>query len=576
MNEKFIIANSKKYLENMNTKEDIINFKKDKILSLRKKKNKKVNFHRILKEKLIEESKKYSIYEFDESDFKNVKEKYINEKEKDKFKFSFEHIYKSNPYDNEELKYWLYFINQKSMRGKNDDIDEILKNLSNEKVKFLIDILVDSSQFNNLNNNSNNFEQIKNFIKFKYTICSILINLLYDTEKYNDIFIEKMMLIYNFILTLIQIYNKWNDNSFIILISEYQCLINNCIILDYVYSKILKNHPTINFPQLIQVIFKINHIELYISNIRMLIHFLNNQSNVESFFQYNSFISDLENIILVAINNNKIQILLEAYNALKILFKSAANCKYVIENGKFVKLIDKIINGFNNISLCNCCLTRLIKGDSDNIINGNYQLHKTLIDIIFKKIVAGKDTIKHSLKMLRLIFNNKNGYNIINILINTYSNNFFVQLQQLYFEKPYDLLIQSEIFNFLDNIFELTNNSFKSMLISNDLHKFVLNCLESCYQEFITDNKDNKCYNKLIVQMLTLLVSILKFGESELNMKISLKDYCEEKNIYHILQELNYSKNKKIQDLVETLNQNYFDGYENEEFNDDEDREPLF
>ena len=576
MNEKFIIANSKKYLENMNTKEDIINFKKDKILSLRKKKNKKVNFHRILKEKLIEESKKYSIYEFDESDFKNVKEKYINEKEKDKFKFSFEHIYKSNPYDNEELKYWLYFINQKSMRGKNDDIDEILKNLSNEKVKFLIDILVDSSQFNNLNNNSNNFEQIKNFIKFKYTICSILINLLYDTEKYNDIFIEKMMLIYNFILTLIQIYNKWNDNSFIILISEYQCLINNCIILDYVYSKILKNHPTINFPQLIQVIFKINHIELYISNIRMLIHFLNNQSNVESFFQYNSFISDLENIILVAINNNKIQILLEAYNALKILFKSAANCKYVIENGKFVKLIDKIINGFNNISLCNCCLTRLIKGDNDNIINDNYQLHKTLIDIIFKKIVAGKDTIKHSLKMLRLIFNNKNGYNIINILINTYSNNFFVQLQQLYFEKPYDLLIQSEIFNFLDNIFELTNNSFKSMLISNDLHKFVLNCLESCYQEFITDNKDNKCYNKLIVQMLTLLVSILKFGESELNMKISLKDYCEEKNIYHILQELNYSKNKKIQDLVETLNQNYFDGYENEEFNDDEDREPLF
>ena len=179
--------------------------------------------------------------------------------------------------------------------------------------------------------------------------------------------------------------------------------------------------------------------------------------------------------------------------------------------------------------------------------------------------------------MLRLIFNNKNGYNIINIIINTYSNNFFVQLQQLYFEKPYDLLIQSEIFNFLNNIFKLTNNSFKSMLISNDLHKFVLNCLESCYKEFITDNKDNKCYNKLIVQMLNLLVSILKFGEGDLNMKISLKEYCEEKNIYDILQELNYSKNKEIQDLVEILNHNYFNGYENEEFNDDEDREePMF
>ena len=289
-----------------------------------------------------------------------------------------------------------------------------------------------------------------------------------------------MMLIYNFILTLIQIYNNSNDNSFIILISEYQCLINNCIIPDYVYSKIVKIHPTINFPQLIQTIFKINHIDLYISNIRMLSSFLYNQTNDESFYQYNSFISDLENIIIIAINNNKIQILLEAYGALKILFRSEANCKYVIENGKFVKLINKIINGFNNISLCNCCLTRLIKGDSDNIINDNYQLHKTLIDIIFKKTVAGKDTIKHSLKMLRLIFNNKNGYNIINSIINIYSNNFFNQLQQLYFEKPYDLLIQSEIFNFLNNIFELTNNSFKSLLISYGLHKFVLNCLESC------------------------------------------------------------------------------------------------
>ena len=51
MNEKFIAANSKKFMENFETQEDIMNMKKDKILSLRKKKNKKHNFYRILTEK---------------------------------------------------------------------------------------------------------------------------------------------------------------------------------------------------------------------------------------------------------------------------------------------------------------------------------------------------------------------------------------------------------------------------------------------------------------------------------------------------------------------------------------------
>ena len=66
------------------------------------------------------------------------------------------------------------------------------------------------------------------------------------------------------------------------------------------------------------------------------------------------------------------------------------------------------------------------------------------------------------------------------------------------------------------------------------------------------------------------MIEILKFGQNDLNMKISLKNSCEEKNIYHILLELNYCKNKKIQDLIEELNTNFFEGYENEEYEDNE------
>ena len=271
----------------------------------------------------------------------------------------------------------------------------ILKILTEDKVKFLIDILIDSSQFNYSNNYPINIEQIKNNIKFKYTICSILINLLYDTDKLNEIFNSKIMSLYNFILTLIQIYQNWNDVSFLILITHYQWLLNNLILGDENYPKIINQNPNINFPQLIQNIFSINNPELYLNNIRMLVVYLKQQSNKETLFQYNSFISNLDNIISNSIEKNDISIILEAYEALNELFKSEANCKYVIENKQYINLITKIVNGFNNISYCNCCLTKLIKNDHDNIINDNYQIFKTLLDIIFKKIPAGKDTIKH-------------------------------------------------------------------------------------------------------------------------------------------------------------------------------------
>jgi hypothetical protein len=271
--------------------------------------------------------------------------------------------------------------------------------------------------------------------------------------------------------------------------------------------------------------------------------------------------------------------MLEAYKALSELFKSEANCKLVIENKQYIKLINNIIIGFNNqVTYCNCCLTKLIKNDSDNIINNNYQIHKTLMDIIFKKIPAGKDNIKHAIKMLRLIIDNKNGFNVMDFIINSYMKNLLIQLKQLFFEKPCDLNIQSEVFNFLLTIFDLANNASKSTLISCDLGSFTLNCLGESYQEFMTDNKDNRYYIKLIIRMLKLLSAILNFGEGNIKMKIDLKNLCEEKDIHNILQELNYSKNKEIQNLVEELNIKYFEGYENEEYNAEEnyDKEELF
>ena len=570
MEKKFDIIRAKKYAEDLKSGKDILNIKKNKFLSLRKKNNNKNNYNRIIKGKGIEENKKYSLYEFDESDFTNDKNNFVNVN--DVYKLPFEKN-KNNFYDNEEFKYWLYLVYKRTIEGDKTELKNILKNFTSEKIEFLINILIDSSQFNNSSNNIFQFEEIKNNIKFKYNICSILINLLYDTEEYKEIFIENIMSIYNFISILIKLYKTWNEISFIVLIIHYQWLINNLIIESNIYSEIIEKNPKINFPELIQDIFNLNKIELYLVNIRMLILFLDNQENPQSFIQYKIFISILDKIITNCSDISHIDILLASYKALNKLFKSEAICVLVLEDKNYIKLINKIIQGFNSFTFCDCCLTKLIKNDKENVINETYQIHLMLIDIIFKKIPATKNIIKHALKIMRLIFYNKNGFNVINYLINTYTKNIFAQLQLLFSEKPNNLLIQSEVFNFLFAIFDLSNNSFKAILISNGLDKFNINCLEECYQEFISENKDNTYYNKLIVQMLNLLYSILKFGESDLNMKITLKEYCEEKNIYQILNELNYSKNKLIQDLVENIIHDCFEGYENEELNDSEEND---
>ena len=73
MKKKFDIIRAKKFAEDLKSGKDILNIKKNKFLSLRKKNNNKNNYNRIIKGKGIEENKKYSLYEFDESDFTNDK-----------------------------------------------------------------------------------------------------------------------------------------------------------------------------------------------------------------------------------------------------------------------------------------------------------------------------------------------------------------------------------------------------------------------------------------------------------------------------------------------------------------------
>ena len=555
--------NLKKPLENFQNQDDFISLKKEKFLSLRKKKIERRNLYRIIYEKEIAEQEKYNIYEFEEKEFSKTKEFYEKKESNDIYKLPLQELIKKD-YDDEEFKYWLYSMNKVSLKGKEEQIKKkILKNLTNEKINFLIRKLIDKSQFNI----NSDIPQLKNQIKFKYNICSLLINILYDTNKYNEVFISKLKDIIDFINLLIYYYENNKEISFAILITHYQWLINNGI-QDHSIKKIINKNPTVNFPLLIYNVFNLNNSELYLNNIRMLVIYLSYQDDAKTFYQYNNFIQFIENIINYSAEKKDFNLLNSSFEALRILLKSEANCKLILESKQYIKLLSQIILGFNNISYCICCLSRLVKNDESNILNDNFQIYKSIIDIILNKTYSNKEIVKHGLKILRLIFNNKNGFNILNYILNNLGQPFFARLQELYFEKPHNLLIQSEIFNFYEDIFNCSHNDLKNKLLVNDLHIFTLDCLENSYEEFLNQNKDNDCYNKLIKKILHLLGTILKFGDNDLNIKISLKNCCEQKNIYHILNELNYCKNQDILDLVDYLNVNFFDGYENEEYDD--------
>ena len=555
--------NLKKPMDKFESKDDFISLKKEKILSLRKKKIDKHNLYRIIYEKEKAEQEKYNIYEFKEDEFSKIKVIYESKNKNDIYNLPLQDLI-TKDYNDEEFKYWLYSMNKISIRGKEEQIKKkILKNLTNEKISFLIKKLVDNSQFTV----NTDIQQLKNQIKFKYNICSLLINILFDTNKYNETFISKLKEIYNFINLLINYYYMSKDISFLILITHYQWLINNAI-QDNSINKFINKNLTVNIPQLILNIFNINDSELYLNNIRMIIIYLNSQDDAKTFFQYHNFIKYIENVINYCAQNKDFNLLNVSFDALKLLLKSEANCKLILEDKQYIKLLSQIILGFNDISSCICCLCRLVKNDENNILNENFQIYKNIIETILNKNYSNKDVIKHGLKILRLIFNNKNGFNLLNYILNNSSQIFFARLQELYFEKPQNLLVQSEIFNFYEDIFICSNNDIKNKLLANELHIFTLNCLENSYEEFLSQNKDNIWYNKLIKKILHLLSTILQFGDNDLNIKINLKNCCEEKNIYHILTELNYCKNQDILDLVDYLNVNFFDGYENQEYDD--------
>ena len=285
---------------------------------------------------------------FNENDFIN----FLNGKNKEEIKenilkMTIEQL-KSLNYNSIELKFWLYNLRELSMEGKINKIKkEMLDNLNEDKVKFLflkylmIQIII-----------------IKIYLKFKYECCCILINLIIDSNKYNNIYIQFCESIYNFILNLSKkIENEKNEIELILF--HFIWLFSNIIENKKMFDEIHQNER-IKIPFLIQHLFSLNKTKIYSPTLWILSYFLNNIS-INLYIQYKIFINALSQILKFSIKNSNIELMNYVLSCLTFFFKSEEICDEVYNNN--IEIIEIIINLYPSSKYSQKAFIKLIKND---------------------------------------------------------------------------------------------------------------------------------------------------------------------------------------------------------------------
>ena len=179
-------------------------------------------------------------------------------------------------YNNLELKYYFFSLRKISIKGQSN---LILENISNEKINFFFNILFDE----NINNLT-----IEEFLKFKYEILIILINLNVDFEDFNEIYIKNTQNIYNFIIKIINFNNINNENNpYLIILYHLIWLFSNIINDNEIFNIIIKNE-NIKIPFLIKNIFDLKIFKILKPTFELFCNFLQRIED-ENFIIENKF-----------------------------------------------------------------------------------------------------------------------------------------------------------------------------------------------------------------------------------------------------------------------------------------------
>ena len=474
---------------------------------------------------------------FSEDDFIN----FLNEKNKEEIKemilkMTIEQL-KSLNYDSLELKYWLYYLRQLSIQGKISKIKkEMLDNLNEDKVKLIFQILIDT--------NDNN----KDKLKFKYECCCILINLIIDSNKYNNIYIQFCESIYNFILNLSKKIENEKNNEIELILFHFIWLFSNIIENKKMFDEIHQNER-IKTPFLIQHLFSLNNSTIYSPTLWTLSYFLNNIS-INLYIQYKIFINALSQILKFSIKNSNIELMNYVLSCLTFFFKSEEICDEVYNNN--IEIIEIIINLYPSSKYSQKAFIKLIKNDIYLKLSNNYKVFQ---NIILPNLPQGdfnnldKILLKNNIKLLKEFISLPNQNDAISQIIS--NKNFFNLLMNI-FQSNNDIKVQCAFIKFLICLFKVGNNFVKKDLIERKIHILSINEIK----KYI--NLNDKKYNCLIYNFLDLIIVIMQNYNQEEKV-FFIKNELEDEDIYEILIELQESKDEEIYNRVCYLLHQYWE-----------------
>ena len=473
------------------------------------------------------------------------------------YKLTLNELEQSNKTENKiELKRYLVAINKVSLSGKVKEIEaKILNNFSSEKTQFIFNLL-----FANITTPYIINPTLTN-INFQYECLSLLINLIIDTNKYNDIFYANLHHVYNHILTIsTQPHLIVNSKQLQTIYYHFIWLLGN-MIQGY-------NHPfpnNINIPQLISniQIHYINEYQVLSYNIWLLSIYLD-QVNIDTYFQFTCFIDSLITLIEQKHKEISIIIITNILQVISLLIKNELCFNYILDKYNFI--ITFLINSYHLYTTAQKTLINFIKYDKQSIIPQKFDIYKQIIfDILFTQTKQYEnELIINTLKLFRylIVITSSMEHNcLITKFINDKKTFSYFQMNYMYLSiDEHERKLLKNVYKILYELFDKGNIYIKEYLCENNLHMYMINEIKKI------DN-NNGHNNKLIVIILKCLASMLYFEKQSKNKINVIRDELENDNFDCLLLQFQMSKHSELSNIANMILNDYY----NDELLSDED-----
>lgn len=491
-------------------------------------------------------------YEFSDEDFINYGiNSETSEKNETIFDISIEDLVASCETENKiELKFWLYKLGKISLEGNKELIQsKIINKISVEKINLLFKLIIFSD--NNVGTVSDDI------LKIRYQSICILINILVDTDTYNQIFIDKAEMIINFMLNLLHKVSQINEN---VLLYHLQWLFSNMIESEEMFYCINQNKK-LNIIDFLKQVFDYNSKkENYLDNIVTLwiLQFCLHHLDGDSIAFYSIFINNIQNLVQKSMKHLNVELLVECFNCL-IEYSKSAQCLNIIlnpNNNNEINLLQSILKTVNIVPEAHELINIMIVNDKSNFILSSYDIFGEITLPFLFGIKDGDDkkTTTNTVNSLNLFHTLLDKPCVSADIINKFMSNSKCFDNFIYLYTNNDSFeIKKKVIVILTDIFQKGDIRIKQHLCNIKLHIFLINEI----QKYI-DEAYGKDLNEIIALLLSGLEKILIYSDQNYSKINYVQKELEESNIIGLLLKLQCHKQQSIYETAVSLLESFW------------------